>query len=211
MTLRRSLILVMELAAISVAVWGIGKTYVKLSQSDTPVFLITTPANSYSRGTPVPITATLGLPASTLFPTTLKVSTLGQTTIRVISVMRDGVKIESVHGVPDFITDPQLLQDSYIREITSGDAVAIPGAIIADVDGIDLLMDISMRGAHCKFFRNPITGETRSEEVPAYDTHIYKLDAPGVYVIQLSYQYSGWSPAVFKNFLVSNKLTIEIK
>jgi hypothetical protein len=148
MTFRRSVILVMELVAISVAVWGIGKTYVKLSQSDTPVLLITTPASGYSVGTPVPITATLGLPASTLFPTTLKVCTLSLTTLRVKKVLRNGVAVKPIHGVSDFVADPRLLEDSYISTIASGDTVEIPLTTRSDRNGHPFLKDVRMNGEY---------------------------------------------------------------
>lgn len=47
---------------------------------------------------------------------------------------------------------------------------------------------------------------------PAFDTRLFKLDAPGVYAIQLRYQYySGSGVGVFTDSLDSNVLTFEIK
>jgi hypothetical protein len=49
--------------------------------------------------------------------------------------------------------------------------------------------------------------------MPAFDTRMYKLDEPGLYTIQLQYQYTGGiTPAgVFADHLDSNELTFEIR
>ncbi|SRR6266404_1337519 len=144
MSTLRSVALALQIVAISVAVWGTATTYTKLTQSGSPVFLISTPSNVYGFGKPIVITATLGLPEGGA--TSLKVCTLGLTTVRVKTVTRNGVSLKPTHGVSDFIADPNLLQDSYIQTIVSGDTVLIPWTIGSDRDGHPILKDVKLNG-----------------------------------------------------------------
>src|SRR5437016_1047953 len=96
---------------------------------DSPIFQIATPANAYNLGTPFNITLTLSLPPRAKSPTSAIVSTFGLSTVRVKNITRDGLTIQPLHGVSDFIGDPFLMQDSYIQTITSGDTVVVPWTV----------------------------------------------------------------------------------